>query len=162
MSRGRVIWTQTRSNKKAEQLARNPVFRAVCHMPMQERKQTDLALASRVAFDAVQNGTNNESDRDTLVCMVNVAMVMASKHCSASDLADQHAAQDALLRADCRVLLGKRWAFDGPGRVAMLRSMDSHEQMIAQLGQGMVTDAVLTVGEMRAAGQVHRVEVVKP
>ena len=160
MSRGpRITFVQTTRNNKAAQLARNPVFRAVCHMPMQQRKQTDLALAARMAFESVQRGTANEADRDTLVCMVNVAMVLAGKHCGPDDLDDQLAAQDALLRADGRVLQGKRWNFDGEGRTAILRAIDAHEQQIAQLGQGLVTDALLTVMEMRAAGQVHRVEL---
>lgn len=162
MSRGpRVTFVQTTRNNKAAQLARNPVFRAVCHMPMQQRKQTDLALAARMAFESVQRGTANDADRDTLVCMVNVAMVLASKHCGPEDLADQLAAQDALLRADGRVLQGKRWNFDGEGRASILRAIDAHEQQIAQLGQGLVTDAMLTVMEMRAAGQVHRVELTE-
>ncbi|MGK3946624.1 hypothetical protein ABK046_50725, partial [Streptomyces caeruleatus] len=58
-----------------------------------------------------------------------------------------------------RVLQGKRWNFDGEGRASLLRAIDAHEQQIAQLGQGLVTDALLTVMEMRAAGQVHRVEL---
>ena len=160
MSRGpRITFVQTTRNNKAAQLARNPVFRAVCHMPMQQRKQVDLLLAARMAFDSVQRGTANDADRDTLVCMVNVGMVLAGKHCGPDDLTDQCAAQDALLRADGRVLQGKRWNFDGEGRTAILRAIDAHEQQIAQLGQGLVTDAMLTVMEMRAAGQVHRVEL---
>jgi hypothetical protein len=128
---------------------------------MQQRKQTDLALAARMAFESVQRGTADNADRDTLVCMVNVSMVLAGKHCGADDLADQLAAQDALLRADGRVLQGKRWNFDGEGRLAILRAIDAHEQQIALLGQGLVTDALLTVMDLRAAGHVHKVELAK-
>lgn len=159
MSRARVTFVQTTRNTKAELLARNPVFRAVCHMPMQTTKQTDLALAARMAFESVQRGTANDADRATLVCLVNVAMVLAGKHCAAENLKDQLAAQEALLRADGRVLQGKAWNFDGEGRAAILRAIDAHEQQIAQLGQGLVTDALLTVMDMRAAGHVHRVEL---
>lgn len=160
MSRtARIIFGATTRNKKAELLARNPVFRAVCHVPMKATKQVDLLLAARMAFESVQRGTANDADRDTLVCLVNVAMVLAGKHCSPEDLDDQLAAQDALLRADGRVLQGKRWNFDGEGRTAVLRAIEAHEQQIAQLGQGLVTDALLTVMDMRAAGQVHRVEL---
>lgn len=153
----RLTFVQTRSNKRLDLLARNPVFRAVGRKPMETTRQTDLALAARMAFESVQRGTANDADRDTLVCMVNVAMVLASKHLSTADLDDQLAAQDALLRADGRVLQGKRWNFDGEGRTAILRAIDAHEQQIAQLGQAYVTDALLTVMEMRAKGEVHRV-----
>jgi uncharacterized protein YjbI with pentapeptide repeats len=88
---------------------------------------------------------------------LSVAMVLASKHLSTADLDDQLAAQDALLRADGRALTGKAWNFDGEGRRAMLVAIDAHEQQIALLGQALVTDALLTVMDMRAKGHVHQV-----
>ena len=160
MSGPRVSWVQTRSNKNTAMLARNPVFRALGRKPMEASRQTDLALAARMAFESVQRGTANDADRDTLVCMVNVAMVLASKHLSAADLDDQLAAQDALLRADGRALTGKVWNFDGEGRRAMLVAIDAHEQQIALLGQALVTDALLTVMDMRANGHVHQVKTL--
>ena len=153
----RVTFVQTRSNKSTALLARNPVFRAVGRKPMEASRQTDLALAARIAFESVQRGTANDADRDTLVCLFNVAMVLASKHLSTADLDDQLAAQDALLRADGRALTGKAWNFDGEGRRAMLVAIDAHEQQIALLGQALVTDALLTVMDMRAKGDVHQV-----
>ena len=153
----RIHFVQTRSNKSTALLARNPVFRAVGRKPMEASRQTDLALAARMAFESVQRGTANDADRDTLVCLVNVAMVLANKHLSAADLDDQLAAQDALLRADGRALTGKAWNFDGEGRRAMLVAIDAHEQQIALLGQAYVTDALLTVMDMRAKGHVHQV-----
>jgi len=160
MSGPRVSWVQTRSNKNTAMLARNPVFRALGRKPMEASRQTDLALAARMAFESVQRGTANDADRDTLVCMVNVAMVLASKHLSAADLDDQLAAQDALLRADGRALTGKAWNFDGEGRRAMLVAIDAHEQQIALLGQALVTDALLTVMDMRANGHMHQVKTL--
>ena len=153
----RIHFVQTRSNKSTALLARNPVFRAVGRKPMEASRQTDLALAARIAFESVQRGTANDADRDTLVCLFNVAMVLASKHLSTADLDDQLAAQDALLRADGRALTGKAWNFDGEGRRAMLVAIDAHEQQIALLGQALVTDALLTVMDMRAKGHVHQV-----
>lgn len=158
MSTQRFHFAPVNHAKKTALLARNPVFRAVGRKPMEATRQTDLALAARMAFESVQRGTANVADRDTLVCMVNVAMVLASKHLSTADLDDQLAAQDALLRADGRALTGKAWNFDGEGRRAMLTAIDAHEQQIAQLGQAYVTDALLTVMDMRAKGHVHQVK----
>lgn len=127
--------------------------------PVTAANQTDLALAAHMAFDSVQRGTADAGDRDTLVCMTNVHMILCEKHCSPSDLADALTAQEALLRADGRVLQGKRWNFDGEGRAAMLTAIHAHQQLIAQLGQAAITDALLTMRERRARGQVHRVEL---
>lgn len=152
----RIHFVQTRSNKSTAMLARNPVFRAIGRKPMEASRQTDLALAARMAFESVQRGTGNDADRDTLVCMVNVAMVLASQHLSAADLDDQLAAQDALLRADGRAATGKAWNFDGEGRSAMLVAIDAHEQQIALLGQALVTDALLTVMDCVPMGMCTR------
>lgn len=147
--------------KRQALLLRNPVFKAFGRSPMAQHKQVDLALAARVAFESVQHGTCNEADRDTLACVTNVCMVLAETHCSADDLATALASQEAMLRADGRALQGKRWNFDGEGRSAMLAVLDIHEQLIAQLGQTAVTEALMEIMQRRARGQVHRVELVK-
>ena len=46
------------------------------------------------------------------------------------------------------------------GRTAILRMLDAHEQMLAAFGPAELTDALLTVMERRARGQVHRIEKV--
>lgn len=149
-------------NQRTDLIVRNPIFKAMGRSPMAQAKQTNLALAARIAFDSVQRGTPNEADRDTLACMTNVIMVLAEKHCTAADLASAIASQEALLRADGRVLQGKRWNFDGEGRAALLAALDIHEQLIAQLGQTAVTEALMEVMTRRARGQVHRVELANP
>lgn len=153
----RMTFVQTRQNKRAELLARNPVFRALGRVPMSAEKRTDLLIASRIAFAAVDKGQGTEADRDTLACMVNVAMVLAEKHLVGDDLEAILDAQRALLRADVRVADGKRWGLDGEGRAALLRALDMHDQMAEQFGWAYITDALLTVRERMASGQVHRI-----
>ncbi len=148
-------------NKHLTLLARNPVFKAfAANTHMAQPQQTNLALDARQAFDSVEHGQGTEYHRDILAGTANVVMVLAEKHCSAEDLAAAQAAQCALLRADCRQLTGKRWNFDGEGRMAILRMMDAHEQMLATFGPAELADALITVLERRARGQVHRVEKV--
>lgn len=146
-------------NKRPDLIARNPIFRAMAPKTMAVNCQTDLSLPTRIAFESTQRGTANDVDRDTLVCMVNVSMVLAEKHCSEADLDATLEAQDALLRADSRVLLGKPWNFDGPGRTAMLHALSIHEQLIAQLGRVALSDALIEVQTRRLRGQVHKVSL---
>lgn len=159
MSRVRFVAAR---GKPAHLLARNPVFRAFGGAPMTPGQQTDLALAARIAFDSVRKGQCTEADRDTLACMVNVAMVLAERHCSQAELDAALAAQEAMLRADGRAQQGMRWMFDGTGLAAFTRILDVHEQQVALLGRAEVTAAVLEVGERRARGQVHRVVLARP
>jgi hypothetical protein len=146
-------------NKPLTMLARNPVFKVfAAGKHMAQPQQTNLALDAREAFDSVEHGTGDAYHRDILAGTANVVMVLAEKHCAPQDLDAAKAAQSALLRADCRLLIGKRWNFDGEGRTAILRMLDAHEQMLATFGQAELTDALLTVMERRARGHVHRVE----
>lgn len=148
-------------NKHLTLLARNPVFKAfAANTRMAQPQQTNLALDARQAFDSVEHGQGTDYHRDILAGTANVVMVLAEKHCAQADLDAAIAAQAALLRADCRQLTGKRWNFDGEGRIAILRMLDAHEQMLAAFGQAALTDALLTVMERRARGQVHRIEKV--
>lgn len=151
----------TSPGKRQDLIYRNPVFKAMGHKPMRQDKQVDLKLAAELSFESVQHGTGDASDRDNLVCIVNIAMVMAETHCNAEDLAMALAAQDALLRADGRVLQGKLWNLDGEGRQQIKAAMDMHDQQIAQLGQNAVIAALLEMQRRNYKGQVHRVELMR-
>ena len=126
---------------------------------MRPDKQVDLKLAAEVAFESIQKGSATAADRDTLACIVNVAMVMAETHCSQGDLAIAIQAQEAMLRADGRALLGKGWNFDGEGRQQIKAALDMHDQQIEQLGRSAVIEALLEMQSRNDKGQVHRIEV---
>lgn len=138
---------------------RNPIYKAFGKAPMRPDNQVDLKLAAEMAFEAIQKGMATTADRDTLACIVNVAMVMAEMHCSQSDLAIALQAQEALLRADGRALLGKGWNFDGEGRQQIKAALDMHDQQIEQLGRSAVIEALLEMQSRNDKGQLHRIEV---
>lgn len=143
--------------KPVELLARNPVFRAMARKPMKASMRNDVELPAQVAFKSVQEGTANDVDRESLACMCNVIMVLAEKHCSQADLDDAIAAQMAIVRADRRAAQGKRWNFDGEGRLAMIQALATHQQQITQLGQVAITDAMLEILDRKAKGHVFTV-----
>lgn len=146
--------------KPLAQIVRNPVYQAFAAKPMPASLQATQAIDARMAFDAACAGQATRNDRETLAGVANAVMVLAEKHCGQADLDAAQAAQMALLRADARVIDGAQsWNFDGEGRQAMLVALDAFEQMVAQIGFGAVSEALLTVLERSARGQVHRVEV---
>ena len=148
------------AGKNPDLIFRNHVFKAFGgKQPMRQDKQVDLKLAAEVAFESIQKGRASAADRDTLACIVNVAMVMADKHCSPDDLAIALQAQEAMLRADGRALTGKGWNFDGEGRQQIKAALDMHDQQIEQLGRSAVVDALFEMQSRNDRGQVHRVEV---
>lgn len=143
--------------KPTELLARNPIFRALARNPMTQSQQTDLALASRIAFEATRRGEASEADRDTLACMINVSLVLAERHCTAVEVEVVKLAQEALLRADGRALEGRHWGLDGQGLQAIVAILDMHEQQIALVGREAVAGAELEVRARMQRGQVHQV-----
>jgi hypothetical protein len=128
---------------------------------MPQSLQSTQALDARLSYSNTIQGNADRNDRETLAGVTNCIMVLAEKHCVQEDLVAAQEAQMAILRADGRALQGKTWNFDGPGRLAMLDAMDLFEDMVKRIGQGAVTEALLTVMERTAAGQVHRVEVTQ-
>ena len=113
-----------------------------------------------IARNAIQ-GDATQADREALAGMANVIMVVAEKHCTPGDLDAAQAAQMALMRADGRALQGKTWNFDSEGRAAVVAAMDMFEDIVARLGYGIITEALVTVLERKERGQVHRVEVTQ-
>lgn len=142
-------------------IARNPVFQAFARKPMPKSLQATQCIDARMAYTAVINGDGTPSDRETLAGVVNCVLVLAEKHCSPEDLEAAEQSHMAMMRADGRALEGKAWNFDGTGRTAMLAALEMFEDMAARMGQGAIADALLTVMDRMAAGQVHRVSIQK-
>ena len=142
-------------------IAKNPVYQAFAKKPMPQSLQATQSIDVRLSYANAISGDATKDDREALAGMANCVMVLAEKHCIAADLEAAQAAQMALLRADGRALQGKAWNFDGEGRAAIQAAMDLFEDMVARLGHGAVTVALLTVLERQAKGQVHRVELTQ-
>lgn len=144
---------------KLEQIARNPMFKAFGRQTISTGAQVDLALAARMAFDAACKGTFNDADRDTLAGTVNVCAVLAETDLSEADWDTCIDAQEAMMRADARCLDGKTWGFDGPGRTAVLETLNIHEQLLSLMGQHALAKTLIEIQDRQARGQVHRLEV---
>ena len=142
-------------------IAKNPVYQAFARKPMPQSLQATQAIDVRLSYANAISGDATKDDRGALAGMAKCVMVLAEKHCIAADLEAAQAAQIALLRADGRALQGKAWNFDSEGRAAIQAAMDLFEDMVARLGHGAVTVALLTVLERQAKGQVHRVELTQ-
>lgn len=144
--------------KPLSMIVKNPVYQAYAAKPMSTSLQTTQALDARLSFDATISGRATRDDRETLAGVANCFVVLAKKHCIRADLEAAQAAQMALLRADARVMDGAEvWNFDSEGRQAMLVALDAFEQLVAQVGHGAVSSALITVMELTARGKVHKV-----
>lgn len=142
-------------NKPVHLIARNPIYKAFGRKPIAHDKWASLSVDARMAFARFEIGTQQmPDDRGTLACTVNITMVLAEQHSSDTDLACVEAARDALARADVRAAKGLAWNFDATGREEMKHALEVHDQLIAQLGQATITDAILEMRARRDRGHV--------
>lgn len=141
-------------------IARNPVYQAFAKAPMPKSLQITQSIDARLSYANTVNGQADRGDRKTLAGVANCVMVLAEKYCIPADLAVAQQAQMALLRNDARVMEGgKTWQFDTDGQTAMLAAIELFEDMAERFSHGMVCEALVTVMERAATGQVHKVEV---
>jgi len=147
--------------RSSRALSGNLVYQALARKPMSDSLQRLKAIDARMAFEATSAGKATRADRETLAGLVNCVMVLAERNCIPADLQTAQDAQMALLRADARAQQGKGWNFDGEGRQQVLAALTFFEQMVATIGQGEVSMALMIVMERTRAGQVHRIEFVK-
>lgn len=138
---------------KADLLARNSVFRALCNVPMAKGAQVAVSVDLRLAFEKARGGIAVKADRDLLAVFSNVTMILADTHLDDSDLQICIDAQDALQRADERAANGHNWGLDGKGLSQVREMVELHEQVIEVLGKGVVAGALIEV-QQRMKGEV--------
>lgn len=153
----RIVFTPAPS-KPARLIARNPVYRALSRKPITHDKWVGLSLDARMALARAELGAMHPGDRDWLACTINITMILAEQgHDDDADLAAVLSARDALGRADERVARGKTWNLDGPGREAVRRALEIHDEQTRTRGQAALTDAILVMHQ-RQARQVQGAE----
>jgi hypothetical protein len=145
--------------KQLSLIVKNPVYQLFAKKPMSASLQTTQALDARLSFDQAVAGLATNNDRETLAGVANCITVLAEKHCTKDDLEVAQEAQKAILRADVRLIDGdEKWQFDDDGKRSMLAAMDVFEQMVAVIGHGAVSAALVEVIERTARRQVHRLK----
>lgn len=141
-------------NKPAHLIVRNPIYRAFGRKPIAHDRWVTLSLDARMILARVELGAMEPGDRGWLACTNNITMILAERHCTETDLAAVVAARAALGRADKRAAQGKAWNLDGPGREAMRRALEIHDEQIKVRGQAALTDAILEMHGRTARGLV--------
>ena len=143
---------------RLEMLQRNPIAAALVNKPLSSKQITDLQMMAEQCLDEALHGDRNTVTfyRSGLAEVANLCYLLGVEHYNDPSIGEE--AQKALLRADARHADGKNWALDGPGIEAVKDAVYAQGQMLRELGQGDVTNAILTAMAKLKAGQVHRLE----
>lgn len=122
--------------------------------PLADDQSRDLAIAFRIALQAMLCGHGTEQAWSTLACALNVALIMSESNDSA--VTDTiKAAQDALMRSRERAQRTGKWAFDGEGSVVIKKAFELHEkQLEGACTRGQITQALREVHRRIEIGEV--------
>lgn len=127
---------------------------------LNQTQQQQLKIRNWASFDAIVNGSGNESHANDLVNAVNVSMVMAEAGLGREEIPAIRAAQKAVLEMGERHGRTGRYGFDGQGLQAMKLLLSVHD---AQLESEDCTEGFLVrcIEEVKARiqrGQIERLE----
>lgn len=115
--------------------------------PMAVSQTLDLGIAYHVALDEMLHGRGTEEHWSTVVCALNIALVLAEMGFGTDQIAIMKAALDGAVRTRDRARRVGTWAFDGDGMSAIRLAMETHDQQME-----IVTKATI----LAAIAEVHR------
>ncbi len=99
----------------AQRVKRNPFDCIINRTPLAKDQTTELGLAYRMAFNNLINGAGNETIWNTLVCSINIAMVLCEQGFEQDSLPIIKSAQRAMLDCKARFKRINQWGLDGVG-----------------------------------------------
>lgn len=127
-------------------------------LPMAQRKQDDVALFYRAAFDAMRSGRGDEEQWGTVVFTLNMALLLCEAGYGPEWETLLSTALEGAFRAKLRADKTNKWGFDGPALSAIAEALEVHE---AQLAAARQADILAARDEMKRridAGIVLRAE----
>ena len=129
---------------------------AALSQPMTDDQVGDLALAFRLAFQAMVSGAADEQHWSTCVCSLNIALVLAEQGIGADWEPEFNAALEGAFRAKLRAGRTGSWGFDGPAMQAIKEAFELHELQIESATKGEIKAALIEVRRRIDAGDVYQ------
>lgn len=124
--------------------------------PYTEADVVQLTLPSRLAFEAIKNGTANTDHFDELAVTLNATLVRSEAidpFCVETCLT----AQRALLRCKERYLRTQKFGWDGLGLQEIPPALDLHEEIMRSSNPNLMTVALTEQYNRIQRGQVNGV-----
>lgn len=127
---------------------------------LDQTQQQQLKIRNWASFDAIVNGSGNESHANDLVNAVNVAMVMAEAGLGREEIPAIRAAQKAVIEMGARHEKTGRFGFDGPGLQAMKLLLSIHDAQLESddCAEGFIVKCIEEVKARIQRGQIERLE----
>jgi len=135
-----------------------PHARAEDRRPLNEQQTTDLGIAYRVAMEKLRVGQGDEQDWSTVVCSLNIAIVLCEKGIGAEYEPQIVAAMEGAFRSRERADRAGKWGFDGPALSAVLLALEIHDAQLEVASKQQIRESLLEVRRRVDAGLVYERE----
>lgn len=123
-------------------------------MPLADDQQRDLGIAYHVSLQAMLQGHGTEQSWSTVVCSINIAMLLCEQGICAAALPTIKLAQEAMLRSRERANRTGKWALDGEGIRVIQAALNIHDEQISRATRGQVSAALNKVHQRIKQGEI--------
>jgi hypothetical protein len=124
--------------------------------PMDINQTTDLGIAYHVALDEMIHGRGTEEHWSTVVCALNIGLVLAEQGFAAHRIEIIKAALDGMVRARDRARVCGRWGFDGDALIDVKIGIEAHDGQMAIVQKATIIAALAEVHRRIDAGTVFK------
>ncbi|MDR5825814.1 hypothetical protein [Caballeronia sp. LZ043] len=124
--------------------------------PMDKGQTTDLGIAYHVALDEMLKGRGTEEHWSTVVCALNITLVLAERGYGEELIGTVKQALDGAVRARDRARKCDRWGFDGDAMNDVRRAMELHDEQMRVATKAVVLAALAEVHRRIDAGHVFK------
>lgn len=131
--------------KRCRRKKLDPMTAITRRLPMRLDQTIDLGIAYRANLDAMLSGNGTEQSASTLICALDVALVLSQRGHSPEFEPAFNLALDALWRCFARAKELGKWGFDGKGQFDVRHAFDLHDIQLERVPQGAYADAVREV-----------------
>lgn len=124
--------------------------------PMDINQTTDLGIAYHVALDEMIHGRGTEDHWSTVVCALNIGLVLAEMGCAALYIGIIKDALDGAVRTRDRARKIGRWGFDGDALLDVKHALEIHDAQMAIVTKATIIAALAEVHRRIDAGSVFK------
>ncbi|WP_144149382.1 hypothetical protein [Paraburkholderia sp. BCC1884] len=124
--------------------------------PMDINQTTDLGIAYHVALDEMIRGRGTEEHWSTVVCALNIALVLAEMGFAALEIMIIKDALDGAVRTRDRARQIGRWGFDGDALLDVKMALETHDSQMAIVPKSTIIAALAEVHRRIDSGHAFR------
>lgn len=111
-------------------------------IPLDTKQKRDLGSAYHLSLTALMRGYGDEQSWSTVVCSINIAMLLCEQGICAAAMPTIKLAQEAMLRSRARANRTGKWALDGEGIRVIQAALNIHDEQNSCASKWQISTAL--------------------